>query len=46
MALAPLKRRLRECEMDALYLPQTQAHDEIIARPTLSQARSGLRLLL
>jgi hypothetical protein len=46
LALAPLKRRLRECGVDALFLPQTEAHDEIIARPALPQAHSGLRLPL
>jgi hypothetical protein len=46
LALAPLKRRLRQCGVDALYLLQSEAHDEIIARPALRQAHAGLRLPL
>lgn len=46
LALAPLKRRLRQCGVDALYLLQSEAHDEITARPALPQACSGLRLPL
>lgn len=46
LALAPLKRRLRQCGVDALYLLQSEAHDEIIARPALHQGHAGLRLPL
>ncbi|MFI8747314.1 hypothetical protein ACIGKL_19405 [Pseudomonas sp. NPDC077186] len=45
-ALAPLKRRLRQCGVDALYLLQSEAHDEITARPALPQGHARLRLPL